>query len=86
MAADLKVLTFARPEPKAPEPAPVTLNHKAIEIVEGLLDRLKSGQSVSAALVEVYADGSVATFYSSGDTYHRLNSGCATLAARIALD
>ncbi len=63
------------------------VNQEAVDLVEGLLERLKSGHSVAVGLVEVYADGStVATAYSNSHTYHQMCSGCARLAARIALD
>ena len=64
------------------------INSDAIEIIEGLLERFKSGQSVALAVVEVMAEEAkgVATIYSTSDRYHQLCSGCARLAARIALD
>lgn len=67
--------------------APPYINNEAIQLVEELLYRLKSGQSIAVGLAEVYADGStVATAYSKSDVYHQLCSGCARLASRIALD
>lgn len=63
------------------------VNKDAVTLIEGLLDRLKSGHSVAVAIVEVYAAGdTVATAYSMGDNYHKLCSGCARLATHIALD
>lgn len=64
-----------------------TVNLDAIASVEGLLARLKSGEAVAAAFVEVSAQpGVVGVYYSPSSDYHRLCSGCARLAARIALD
>lgn len=68
-----------------PLPAP-EINRCAIEMVEGLLERLRSGEAVAVALVEVKADGFVATGYSKSRHYHHLNSGAATLAHRLAGD
>lgn len=76
---ELRVVPTERPAPY--------VNADAVALVEGLLERLKSGHSVSVAMAEVYAEGGiVATAYSAGDRYHQLCSGCARLAARIALD
>lgn len=65
-----------------------TVNQDAIELVSGLLDRLKSGESVAVALVEVKADhNTVATAYSKSDrAYHLMCSGCARLLTRISQD
>lgn len=51
--------------------------------VERLLERIKSGEVNGVAIVEA-GDGRVATYWTGG-SYHHLNSGAATLAARIAL-
>lgn len=61
-------------------------NGDAIDLVEGLLERLKAGECVAVALVEVKKDGCVATAYSHSDSYHFLCSGAARLAARLAID
>lgn len=67
--------------------SPPYVNEDAVALVEGLLERLRSGHSIAVGLAEVYADGkTVATAYSKSDVYHPLCSGCARLAARIALD
>lgn len=71
-------IASARPTKKDP-------NVDAIELVEGLLERLKSGDAVAVAFAEVHADGSVATAWCKSSYYHHLNSGAATLAARIAI-
>lgn len=68
---------------------PKPINHDAIEMVEGLLERLKSGETYSVALVEVYADSNtVATAWSKGGggQFHQLNSGVSILAYRLAKD
>jgi hypothetical protein len=78
----MKVVSFT-PSP-APASAP-TVNSDAIALVEGTLERLKSGKVIAVAVVEVEADsGSVGTHYSKADSYHHLNSGAARLAARLA--
>ncbi len=61
-------------------------NKDAIEMIEGLLERLKAGESVAVAFVEVFRDRSVAHAWSDSASYHLLNSGAAGLAARIAMD
>lgn len=59
-------------------------NGDAIELCEGLLERLRNGDSVAVAFVEVKRSRVVATAWSKSDTFHFLNSGAAILAARIA--
>lgn len=59
-------------------------NVEAIKMCEGVLQRLKAGDSVAFAYVEVMRGHNVATGYSGGTTYHLLNSGAARLAHRIA--
>lgn len=59
-------------------------NQDAVELVEQLLERLWSGEVVDVALVQVTRDGSVSTVWSKGESYHRLNSGAARLANRLA--
>lgn len=66
--------------------ARTSVNDDAIELVEGLLERLRSGDALAVAIVEVRRDREVATAYSASDQYHYLNSGAARLAARLALD
>lgn len=61
-------------------------NDDAIQLVEGLLERLRSGEALAVAIVEVQKGGNVATAFSKGLHYHALNSGAARLAARLALD
>jgi hypothetical protein len=61
------------------------INAEAIELVEGLLSRLRSGESTAVAFVEVLKGRVVATaFANDGQSYHTLNSGAARLAARFA--
>lgn len=62
------------------------VNSDAVELVEGLLERLRSGEAVAVALVEVQKGNVVATAFSKSMYYHQLNSGAARLAARLALD
>jgi hypothetical protein len=79
---NLRILKFPHEDPTP------HINLDAIEIIEGLLERFKSGHSVALAVVEVMAeeDAGVATIYSKSNKYHQLCSGCARLATRIALD
>ena len=66
--------------------APREVNQEAIEIVEDVLARLKSGESLAVAVVEIRQGRTVGTAYSASDYYHELNSGAARLAARIAME
>lgn len=60
-------------------------SHEAVEIIEELLGRLKSGQSIAVAFIEVKKGGIVATCFSTdNDCFHQLNSGAASLANRLA--
>lgn len=59
-------------------------NRDAIDMVEGLLSRLKAGDSVAVAFVDVKPGGYVATAWACGGHYHALNSGAAILAARLS--
>jgi hypothetical protein len=65
-------------------PGLVTPSQEAIELVDGVLARLKSGESVAAAIVEVKPGGLVAQGWSGGPYHHELSSGAATLAWRLA--
>lgn len=66
-------------------PAPRAPNHDAVQLVEGLLERVKSGRVQAAALVQVEEDGGVGTAYSQSDCWHHhLCSGAARLALRVA--
>lgn len=62
------------------------INDDAIELVSGVLERLRKGETIAVAVVEVLSAGGVGTHYSKSDKYHQLNSGVARLAARLALD
>jgi hypothetical protein len=63
------------------------VNADAIELVEGMLERLKAGEVVAVAVVEVLQDRAVANHYSkSADCYHHLMSGVARLHARMAIE
>lgn len=59
-------------------------NMSALELAQGLIDRIKSGEAVDIAIVEVGSNKRVATAWSAGNSYHLLNSGAARLAARLA--
>lgn len=61
-------------------------NEDAIQLVEGVLERLRSGEVLAVAVVEVQKGGNVATAFSKATHYHALNSGAARLAAQLALD
>ena len=58
-------------------------NLDALEMIEGIASRIKSGETVAVGAVEVMRDRGVATSYSNG-SYHLLNSGAARLASRLA--
>ena len=60
------------------------VNEDAVQMIEGLLERLRSGEAVAVAVVEVMKAGTVATAYSTSFSYHQLNSGAARLASRLA--
>lgn len=74
--SEVKKLSFAKDQ----------INKNAIELVEEILVRLKSGESVAFGFVEVRKARTVATGYSDckDGAYHLLNSGAARLAARLA--
>lgn len=59
-------------------------NQDAIELCEGVLERLRSGESVAFGFVEVLRGHRVVTGWSKSEVYHLLNSGAARLANRIA--
>ena len=66
------------------QPVPDLVSEDALELAEQILARVRNGETVSLAVVEVRRDRSVACAWSSGDSYHRLNSGAARLANRLA--
>jgi len=65
-----------------------TPNTEALKLVEDVAERLRSGESIAVALIEVRKGRTVATAWSQppDGAYHLLNSGAARLAARLALD
>ena len=69
-----------------PKASPTKVNQDALEMAEALVERIKSGLCIDLAVVEVHSDGGVMTGYSAGSEYHRLTSGAARLAARLATD
>ena len=60
------------------------INQEAVDLVEGLLADIRSGEVVAVGFVAVKSGGVVATSYSHRAEYHQLNSGAAVLAHRIA--
>lgn len=64
--------------------APV--NADAVLLLEEHLAKVRAGEIVAVGLVVVYRSGGVGIATSDGDEYHRLNSGAARLAARLALE
>ena len=68
-----------------PQVEPI-VNREAIELVEELLADVRSGQVLAVGLVAVHQGGGVAISASQSDQYHRLNSGAARLAAKLALE
>jgi hypothetical protein len=60
------------------------VNDDAIKLAEGLLERLRSGEAIACAFVEVKRAGWVATAYSKSNSYHHLLSGACRLQNRIA--
>jgi len=64
-------------------PAKREPNQRAIEMVEGLLERVKSGEVCAVAFVQVEPCGDVGTAYASGDWHHQLASGAGRLAYRL---
>lgn len=65
---------------RPPEP-----RQAAVDLAEQALANVKSGKTVALAVVEVHPGGRVSTGWSDGPYYHRLNSGAATLATRLAI-
>lgn len=64
-----------------PRPEPC---QDAVELVEELLARLKSGETVAVAIVDVRLGSAVATAWAGNEHYHKLNSGAARLSVRLA--
>lgn len=73
-------------KPKLVQPGEATVNQDAVEIVEGILARLKDGTTQAVAFVEVKASSGVATGWSGAKLgwYHQLRSGAARLLARLS--
>ena len=68
---------------EVPAPAPL-VDADAIERVEGLLERLRSGESVACAVVEVRPGSEIATWWPANVRHHELLSGAAALMTRLA--
>lgn len=60
------------------------VNSDALQLAEATVERIKSGEVIAVAIVEVRRERTVAIAYSRSDQYHLLNSGAARLANRIA--
>lgn len=62
------------------------INQSALEMAQSLVERIKSGEVVTIAVVEVRADKVIAAACSDRPvgTYHLLNSGAARLAHMLA--
>lgn len=62
------------------------VNHEATDRVAALLERLRAGDVVAMAFVEVARGGRVATAYSNSEMghYHSLMSGASRLQHRLA--
>jgi hypothetical protein len=60
------------------------VNEPAAELLNEVMERIASGETVAIALIEVRKGHSVATDWSENGQYHLLNSGAARLAARLA--
>lgn len=61
-------------------------NAHALELIEACAERLRSGESIAVALVEVRKGRTVGSAWSEAPdgSYHLLNSGVARLAHRLA--
>lgn len=63
----------------------VEVNQDAVEMVEAVLGRLRSGETLAVGIIEHRANGGVSTIVSeSKASYHQLNSGAARLAHVLA--
>ena len=89
MADIIEIKTGTKVETPPDKSAPATINKDAVEMIENCLNRLKSGESIAMALVEVRSDPkrTVNTcFTTGGDYYHEVVSGCAVLLSRVTAD
>lgn len=64
---------------------PNPVNEDAIGLVEEVLARLKAGETLSLAVIEVKKQRTVGIAWSVNENYHELMSGAARLQARLAL-
>lgn len=62
------------------------VNQDALELAEQTVERIKAGEVIAVAIIEVRKARTVATAISASSAYHELNSGAARLAARLAND
>lgn len=56
-----------------------------LEILEGLMERVKSGDTIGIGFVEATTAGGVRTAFVGKKCYHQLSSGASTLAFRLAM-
>lgn len=56
----------------------------AIDLLEATLAEVRKGEVIAIGMVTVFRDGGVGTTWSDGNCYHQMNSGAATLSARLA--
>ena len=75
---------MADPTPLKVAERPV--QQKVLTLAEEVLARVKSGQTVALAVVEVLPAGDVAIQTAHEGRYHYLNSGAARLAAHLATE
>lgn len=60
------------------------VNREAVDLAREILRAVESGEVTAIAYAVVERGGVVGTAFSALDNYHSLNSGVATLAARLA--
>lgn len=60
------------------------VNKDALCLAEETVERLKRGEVIAVAIIEVRKAGTVATAVSKSSCYHALNSGAARLASHLA--
>lgn len=61
------------------------VNQEAASMASELMTRIQSGDVTDIGLITVSRGGYVGTAFSTQERYHSLNSGVATLAARLAM-
>lgn len=61
-----------------------SVDEDVLALAEEVVERVKAGETVSLAVVEVHPAGNVSWRRVTERNYHALNSGCARLAAAMA--